>query len=193
MKKILFVALLILLFLLQNAIADENRISEGKKETIKELIQITGTLKVGKQFSAVMIDLMSQVMLYSNPELPEKAMDILEEEADIVVKEQMISKNGFLDKIYPIYSKHFTHDELKELIEFYKRPLGKKIIEKMPVVSYEGTVAGQSWGIELVPLLKKRLSERFKKEGIHVDLELNNNPGTENGEWTKQNANGVEI
>ena len=36
-----------------------------------------------------------------------------------------------------IYEKHFTEDEIKELLEFYGSPLGQKVAEEMPKISRE--------------------------------------------------------
>lgn len=36
-----------------------------------------------------------------------------------------------------LFSKHFTAEELKELIKFYKSPVGKKLSEKQPEISKE--------------------------------------------------------
>lgn len=54
-----------------------------------------------------------------------------------------------LEMNVPIYMKHFTHDEIKQLIEFYESPIGKKTVAKLPLVMQESMAAGQKWGEEL--------------------------------------------
>ena len=42
-----------------------------------------------------------------------------------MVKEEMVN----------IYEKHFTQDEIKDLIKFYESPTGKKLLETTPEIS----------------------------------------------------------
>ena len=48
----------------------------------------------------------------------------------------------------PIYMRNFDEAELEELVEFYQSSLGKKVIERMPVVMQESTMAFQAWNRE---------------------------------------------
>ena len=52
-----------------------------------------------------------------------------------------------LDKLYKetivLYAKAFTIDEINQLIEFYKTPVGKKTLIKLPFLMQEGVKLGQ--------------------------------------------------
>ena len=56
-----------------------------------------------------------------------------------------------------IYDKHFTHQEIKDLIRFYESPTGKKMIEKTPVVMKEFMEAMMS---KHLPEFKKKMAEK---------------------------------
>ncbi len=62
---------------------------------------------------------------------------------------EKVDPEELINIIIPIYSKHFTHDEIKELLKFYKTPTGKKVILVMPRVMQENVAMGQRWGTEL--------------------------------------------
>ena len=46
----------------------------------------------------------------------------------------------------PIYKKHFSLSDIEELIEFYDSPVGKKFVEKSPLIIQESMIVGQEWG-----------------------------------------------
>ena len=50
---------------------------------------------------------------------------------------KLMSKNLLEEEMLALYDKHFTHQEIKDLIWFYESPTGKKIIEKSPELTKE--------------------------------------------------------
>lgn len=73
-----------------------------------------------------------------------------------------IKPEGFIDLVAPVYAKHFEEAELDALIEFYASPVGKKTIEKLPLITAESMAAGQVWGESIA----KRAIEKLKAAGI---------------------------
>ena len=63
-----------------------------------------------------------------------------------------------------VYKKHFTDAEIKELLKFYKTPVGKKSIEKMPILFREGSEVGFNLARKYEPQLKQMLDEAQPKE-----------------------------
>jgi len=63
----------------------------------------------------------------------------------------MSEPGGMIDRLTPVYAKHLTHDDIKQLLVFYRTDLGKKIINRMPVVTSESMAVGQQWGAGLAP------------------------------------------
>jgi uncharacterized protein len=45
------------------------------------------------------------------------------------------------NQLVGIYDKHFTEDEIKDLLEFYGSPLGQKVAAEMPKISREAQLA----------------------------------------------------
>ncbi|MEP7186219.1 MAG: DUF2059 domain-containing protein [Rhodanobacter sp.] len=58
------------------------------------------------------------------------------------------SSQQLLTRMVPIYQKHFTAAEVTGLLNFYRSPLGQKVITEMPVTMAEGMKVGQAWGRE---------------------------------------------
>ena len=51
--------------------------------------------------------------------------------------------------ILPVYDRHFSDDELRQLIAFYQTPIGKKSAQVLPQVMSEAQQAGAEWGKQL--------------------------------------------
>ena len=45
-----------------------------------------------------------------------------------------------------IWDRHFTTDEVRQLLAFYDTPLGKKLLASTPAITQESMLAGQQWG-----------------------------------------------
>lgn len=56
-------------------------------------------------------------------------------------------------QIAEIYMETYTHDEIKEILEFYASPIGKKIIATTPEITQKSMTIGQTWGAKLRPIM----------------------------------------
>ena len=50
-----------------------------------------------------------------------------------------------------LYAKHFTHDDVLVLLEFYSSPVGQKAVTVLPLLVQEGAAIGQRWSAAKVP------------------------------------------
>jgi hypothetical protein len=141
-------------------------LTDTKKGAIKELMNVTGSAQMGQLFANAFVMQMSNVLKTTNPDIPPRAFTILKEEVNEIIKEEMVEKDGFYELIYPIYHKHFTLNDIKELIAFYNTPIGKKTVTVMPQLTQESMITGQMWGQTLGPIIQERITKRFEKEGI---------------------------
>ena len=62
---------------------------------------------------------------------------------------------SLIDLLVPVYKKHFSEQDLKDAIEMYKTPIGKKISEKTPTIAQETMQASMQWGMELSQKMQK--------------------------------------
>jgi len=65
-----------------------------------------------------------------------------------------------------IYSRHFSADDVKQLLDFYRSPVGRKMAEETPAIGRESMLAGQALGAQLAADVARQLA----KEGIPLPL-----------------------
>lgn len=66
--------------------------------------------------------------------------------------------SSLIEMLVPVYQKHFTEQDLKDAIELFKTPIGKKISEKSPIIAQESMQASMQWGMELSTKLQKYMN-----------------------------------
>jgi len=77
---------------------------------------------------------------------------IKESEKEEFTKDVM---GSLIDLLVPVYKKHFSEQDLKDAIEMYNTPIGKKISEKTPIIAQETMQASMQWGMELSQKMQK--------------------------------------
>lgn len=111
---------------------------------IRRLMEVTGSAALGKQA-------MDQMLLALRPmatQLPESFWKELEAEID---------PNQLVELTVPIYTRHLTHADVKELLVFYESPVGKKMIAVQPAIMAEAMTVGQAWGQEVGARVMKKM------------------------------------
>ena len=134
------------------ALAPPLQAQEGtttKEQDIRRLLDLTGSAKLAEQ-------IMDQLTTTLGEDGADQAFwESFRAEVDIQELVRMT---------IPIYDKHFTQAEIRELIAFYQTPLGAKVVEKMPAIAQESMVAGMEWGEEIVEKAMARLEARKEKK-----------------------------
>jgi hypothetical protein len=64
-----------------------------------------------------------------------------------------------------IYATNFTEPELKELVAFYRSPLGKKSLEAEPKSIEQSLNFMRNWGEDLAQEINERFRDEMKKRG----------------------------
>ncbi|MCM8570538.1 DUF2059 domain-containing protein [Gramella jeungdoensis] len=131
MRKL--VCLFVMAFVGLSLSAQENDSFEEK--TIK-LIKMTA----GQQFEIMMDPLVKMVP---------------QENQEAFKKELAESTNDLYSKMAKIYMESFTEAELDKILDFYATPVGKKLVAETPTLTKKGMELGQTWGMELQPLMAK--------------------------------------
>ena len=55
---------------------------------------------------------------------------------------------NLVDALVPVYKNHLSIQDLKDGIEMYKTPIGKKIAQKTPLITQETMNVSMQWGME---------------------------------------------
>ena len=112
---------------------------------IRTLIEVTGAGEAGVKMMQDMIASMREVL----PDVPEEYWTRFAAKVD---------PDGLIQLCIPIYAKHFAHEEVKQLLEFYRTPLGQKLITALPAVAEEAMAVGQQWGESLAAQVLQELN-----------------------------------
>ncbi|WP_409279481.1 DUF2059 domain-containing protein [Pseudomonas defluvii] len=73
--------------------------------------------------------------------------------------DQAIGWNKLKPDMVQLYTSTFSESELKDLVKFYESPLGKKVLEKMPMVTQQSAQLTQQKLESAVPVVNKLLSD----------------------------------
>lgn len=109
---------------------------ETKLGAIKKLLEITGTTAIAEHVIAQSIDQYRQMY----PQVPDAEWDKLRGN---------VSEQGLTERLSPLYDKHFTYDEIQEMLAFYETPLGRKLLGSMPELTKSTDQVSRQWGKEL--------------------------------------------
>ena len=121
--------------------------AQSSDDSIRELIIITGSHTLAVQ----MVDLLIPQLQEMTPEVPDEFWQELKSQFD---------PQGFIDLVIPIYRDHYTNEEILQLIDFYRTPLGQKVIRETPKIMEESYLAGQEWGQQIAAKAILMLIER---------------------------------
>ena len=95
-----------------------------KQKKIKELFQVMDIQETTNEMSQMMLNDTGNMKLSKN----QKAA---------MQKEMQSMMDYVLNKQAELYDRHFTEQEIDDILNFYKTPAGKKIIEETPKITKE--------------------------------------------------------
>ena len=124
-----------------------------KTDRIRELMDVTGAGKLGVQMLSTLIQSYKKEV----PSVPEEFWD------EFV---RQVNPNDLMDLVVPIYSKYFTEEEINQIVKFYKTPIGKKMVEKLPLIMQDSYRVGAEWGQKI----GEQVAERLKEKGYMKSL-----------------------
>ena len=123
----------------------------SKDVKIAELLETMGSTQAMKTSFEYMINYYKQ----NNPQISSEYWDNASKHVDY---------DELVQKLIPVYSKHFTEQEIVDLLKFYNTSTGKKMIEKTPTILEESMEIGRKWGIELAQKIEEEISVSTKSE-----------------------------
>jgi uncharacterized protein len=163
---------LILLLAAAPAGAEVKPIDPSKINDIKKLIHLIRLEEVvmlsAENTLKRFFPILKKATAQNNQAVSETVFAILKSSTLSMVKRQISAKDGLIDRVIPLYDKHYTHNEIQTLIRFYETPLGKKVTALRPQISQEGMVVAEEWINFLEPLLVQALARSLEKEGYAI-------------------------
>ncbi len=71
-----------------------------------------------------------------------------------------------MKEVIPLYAKHFSHEDIRQMIVFHETPLGRKSIEVMPRLMAESMQVGQRWAAKTLPRIREEGGEANARRGL---------------------------
>lgn len=127
----------------------------------REYFVIKGAHNIFEAVIPGVIEQGKNTLLAQNPALQKD----LDEIAGQLRAEYAPRVNEVLTEVATVYASSFTEQELKDLLAFYKSPLGKKLTAQEPSVLERGMSLGQQWALKFSDEVMARMRVELKKKG----------------------------
>lgn len=144
-----YISISLLLGMLMAVLCVNAQTSDYEKD-LEKFLSINGSTET---YNIVYEQILTQLKM-SKPGVPDSVWSNLKTE---VFDNEV---NELTKKMVPLYKKHFTHEDVKELINFYESPIGKKLVTKTPLLTQESMQFSQQWGMDLIGNINGWLSEK---------------------------------
>lgn len=135
----------------------------------RELIAVTGMARLSDQITTSMIGQIGQLVNSVNPGHEAEVKLALEE---YFLPEVRASMPEFMDAIAGIYATNFTVAEMDAVIDFYKTPVGIKMLNSLPALTQQSMAVGQAWGQAVAQRATGKFVEALKKRGLNAPKQL---------------------
>ena len=136
-----------------------------KERDIREMIEVSGGLAAGEQMANLVTAQMVRVLKQSNAEVPQYVLDAMPTVIGELVAESMPE---LANRLVPVYAKHFTHQEVQEMLAFFRSEVGRKIVAKNPQIMTESMEVGRQWGASIGPEVQARILAYLAREGVEL-------------------------
>ena len=144
-----------------STIAQAQAPSAAGVQTAKEIVTVTGATALFTPLIPGVIEQAKNLFLQQNPGLSKDLNEITTKmRADLAPRFDELTA-----EVARLYASHFTEAELKELLAFYKSPLGTKLINEQPKVGEEGLKFAQDWANQLSDKVIANMRDELKKRG----------------------------
>jgi uncharacterized protein len=137
----------------------------SKSAKIAELISLTNADQMMKQaFEQMKTMQMAEVNKLQLPAESRQSAQEVQQKILTLVQERL-SWDRLKPMMVKIYADTFTEEDLDGIINFYKSPAGKSLMQKMPLLMQRSMAMGQEAVGDLGPEIKKIIEEARKKPG----------------------------
>jgi len=118
--------------------APAEKVDPAKDAAIRHLMEITDTSKMGDRISNMITMRVRSVMSQALPQDQlEKFMETFSDKFTAGAPPSAVT-----DAIIPIYARHFSMEDVQNLIQFYESPLGQRVVKNLPIVAQESQEIG---------------------------------------------------
>jgi uncharacterized protein len=143
------------------SVANAQQTSVAAVQTAREIVKVTGATTLFNPLIPGVVEQAKNLFLQQNPGLGKDLNEIaVQMRADLAPRMEELNA-----QVAKLYATHFTEAELKDLLAFYKTPVGMKLITEQPKVGEEGLRFAQDWANQLSDQVIGKMREELKKRG----------------------------
>jgi uncharacterized protein len=162
MPALVFAVGLALAFCSAPAVAQQP--SAAAIATAKELMTVKGANAMWQPLVRGVVERAKGVFLQSNPMLSKDLTDV----ANKLYAEFNPRTAELTNDVAKLYATRFTEQELKDLLAFYKSPLGRKMLIEEPAILDQNMKNGGAWAEKLSEEIISKMRAEMRKRGHEI-------------------------
>ncbi|WP_127089217.1 DUF2059 domain-containing protein [Aquabacter cavernae] len=138
--------------------------SASAMQVARELVQSNGEAAAFNGVLQNLLDGAALGFLQTNPDLAPQLR-----EAAIALRPEFDKRQSeIVDILATAYAEHFSEDELKQALTFYKSAVGKKLVTDRPAIVQQAVQNIQQWGARVNGEAMERIRAEMKKKGYDL-------------------------
>lgn len=135
--------------------------SAAALSSAKEIIQVTGATTLFNPLIAGVVEQAKLLLLQQNPSLNKELTEIANKiRTDLAPRFDELNS-----EVARLYATHFSEQELKDVLAFYKSSSGKKLVAEQPLVVDASLKFAQNWANSLSDDVVAKMRAELKKRG----------------------------
>jgi hypothetical protein len=119
------------------------KVDPSKEADIRQLMDVTGAKDLGQQIMDAGIAQFRASVAESQPDNP-RAKQFAD--AFALRFQKHFDPRSLTETVIPVYDKHLSSEDLKELLAYYQSPFGQRMLKVLPEVAHESQEAGFKLG-----------------------------------------------
>jgi uncharacterized protein len=127
----------------------------------REIITVKGASKMYEPVIVEVVDRATAQLMQQNPMLSKDLLEI----AAKIKRDSAPRVAEMLNEVSKMYAARFTEAELKDVLAFYKSPVGQKIIITEPAILDQSVAFAEAWATKFSEEVLAQVRAEMKKRG----------------------------
>ena len=153
----------------KSAVAQTAAMDPEKEADIRSLMELVGAKDMVQDGITNSVEQYREKLIATVPN-NEKGQAFVNAFADTYQKK--VDVDQLTEQLVAVYDQHFTHDEIKGLLQFYGSPLGQKVAAEMPKIGREIQARSRAAGTKAAKEALQALKEQNPEVGQSARLGL---------------------
>jgi hypothetical protein len=135
-----------------------NKVDPQKEAQIRELMEVTGAKDLGQQLIQAGLEQFRSSVEESQPNNP-RAKQFMD--AFAAKFQKHFDPKSLNEQLIPIYDRYLNAEDLKGLLDYYRSPLGQRMLKALPELSRESQATGFALGQKAAQETMEELKAEF--------------------------------